>query len=82
MEQSILGAIKYGRNVSKKRLSITNVLSRISKTSASNLDTKFLEKELHQIIGKGLIDSSYKIINKGNLMLKPHRMVPIFRITM
>ena len=60
MEQSILEVIDYVRNVSKRRLSIANILSRISKT-ASNLDTRSLEK--------GLIDSSYKIVNNVNLKL-------------
>ena len=84
MEQSILEATDYVRNVSKKRLSITNILSRINKTSASKLDTRSLEKEFLQLIGKALIDSSYKIVNKVNLKLKlkPHRKIPIFRITM
>ena len=68
MKQSILEAIDYVRNVTKKRLSNANILSRISKTSASNLDTRSLEKELHQMIAKGLIDSSYKIVN--NIKLK------------
>ena len=69
MEQSLLEATDYVKNVIKKRLSIANILSRISKTSASNLDTRSLEKELHQMIGKVLIDSSYKIVNKVNLKL-------------
>ena len=45
------------------------MLSRISKTSVSNLDTRSLEKELHQMIAKGLIHSSYKIVNNINLKL-------------
>ena len=69
IEQSILEAIDYLRNVSKKRLSITNILSRISITTASNLDTRSFEKELHQIITKGLLNSSYKIVNNINLKL-------------
>ena len=40
--------------------------SRIKKISASNLDTRSLEKELHQMIAKRLIDSSYKIVNNIN----------------
>ena len=67
MKQSILEAIDYVRNVSKKRLSNANILSRISKTGATNLDTRSLEKELHQMIAKGWIDSSYKIVNNMNL---------------
>ena len=67
MEQSILEAINCVRNFGKKRLSIANILSRISKTSASNLDTRSVEKELHQMIAKGLIDSSYKIVSNVNL---------------
>ena len=69
MEQSILETINYVRNVSEKKLSIANILSRISKTSASNLDTRSLEKELHQMIAKGLIDSSYEIVTNVNLKL-------------
>ena len=69
IEQSILEAIDYLRNVSKKRLSITNILSRISITTTSNLDTRSFEKELHQIITKGLLNSSYKIVNNINLKL-------------
>ena len=69
MEQSILEAIDYVRYVSKKRLSIANILSRLSKTGASNQDTRSLEKELQQMIYKGLIDSSYKIVNNINLKL-------------
>ena len=45
------------------------MLSRVSKTSVSNLDTRSLEKELHQMIAKGLIHSSYKIVNNINLKL-------------
>ena len=45
------------------------MLSRISKTSVSNLDTRSIEKELHQMIAKGLINSSYKIENNINLKL-------------
>ena len=61
MEQLILEAIDYVRNVNKKRLSIANILSRISKTSASNLETRSLVKELHQMIAKRFIDSSYQV---------------------
>ena len=64
MEQSILEAIDYVRNVSRK-----DSPSRIKKISASNLDTRSLEKELHQMIAKGLIDSSYKIVNNINQKL-------------
>ena len=52
-----------------KRLSITNILSRIAKTCASNLETRSLGKELRQTIAKGLIDRSYKIVNNINLKL-------------
>ena len=55
--------------MSVRKLSIANILSRISKTSASTLDTRSLEKELHQMIAKGLIGNSYKIVNHINLKL-------------
>ena len=57
------------RKCQYKRLSITNILSRITKTCASNLETRSLEKELRQTIAKGLIDRSYKIVNNINLKL-------------
>ena len=67
MEQAILEVINYVTIVSKKRLSIANILSRISKTSASNLSSnRSLEKELHQMIAKGITDSSYEIVNNVN----------------
>ena len=55
--------------MSVRKLSIANILSRISKTSASTLDTRSLEKELLQMIAKGLIGNSYKIVNHINLKL-------------
>ena len=67
----------------KKILSVANILSRICKTNASNLDTTFLEKELHQMIAKGLTDSSYKIENNINLKLNVETTSKVlFRITM
>ena len=41
----------------------------MSKTNASNLDTRSFKKELHQMIAKVLIDSSYKMVNNINWKL-------------
>ena len=78
-QDNCLKYIKYGtinirsdclrRKCQQKRLSIANILSRISKTCAPNLETRSLEKELRQTIAKGLTNRSYKIVNNINLNL-------------
>ena len=43
------------------------ILRRISKTSAKNLDEDLLKIEINQMINKGIIDISYKILNEHDL---------------
>ena len=64
MEKVILDAINHIKNISKIKLSLDNILQRINKISATNLDTEALRSELEKMIFKGLIDQNYRILNK------------------
>ena len=63
MEQLILKTIIVNY-VSKRKVSLDSILQRINKTSATNLDNETLKLELDQMIIKGLIDQSYKILHR------------------
>ena len=64
MGKVILDAINHIKNVSKRKLSLDNILQRINKISATNLDTEALTSELEKMIFKGLIDQNYRVLNK------------------
>ena len=64
MEKVILNAINHIKNISKGKLSLDNILQRINKISATNLDTEALRSELEKTIFKGLIDQNYRILDK------------------
>ena len=66
IEKVILDAINHIRNISKRKLSLDNILQRINKISAPNLDTEALRSELEKMIFKGLIDQNYRVLNKEN----------------
>ena len=68
MEQLILKTINHAIHVSKRKVSIDSNLKR--KTSATNLDDKILKLGLDQMIIKGLIDQSYKILHRKRLHLE------------
>ena len=70
MEQLILETIDYVKHVSKRKVSVGSILQRINKTSATNLDNETLKLELDQMIIKGLIDQSYKILHRDRLHLE------------
>ena len=61
--------IDHVRNVSKRKVSLDNILQRINKTNATNLDNETLKLELDQMIIKGLIDQNYKILDRDRLHL-------------
>ena len=61
MEKVILDAINHIRNISKRKLSVDNILQRINKISAT---TEALRSELEKMIFKGLIDQNYRVLNK------------------
>ena len=68
MEQLISKTINHAKHVSKRKVSIDSNLKR--KTSATNLDDKILKLQLDQMIIKGLIDQSYKILHRKRLHLE------------
>ena len=64
MEKVILDAINHIKNISKRKLSLDNILQRINKISARNLDTETLRSELEKMIFKDLIDQNYRVLKK------------------
>ena len=70
MEQLILETIDHVKHVSKRKVSLDSTLQRINKTSATNLDNETLKLELDQMIIKGLIDQSYKILHRDRWHLE------------
>ena len=64
MEKLILKTIGFVNYVSKRKVSLDSILQRINKTSTTNLDNETLKLELDQMIIKGLIDQSYKILHR------------------
>ena len=64
MEKVILDAINHIRNISKRKLSLDNILQRINKIFAPNLDTEAVRSELEKMTFKGLIDQNYRVLNK------------------
>ena len=64
MEKVILDAINHIKNVRKRKLSLDNIVQRINKISATNLDTETLRSELEKMIFKDLIDQNYRVLNK------------------
>ena len=64
MEKVILDAINHIKNISKRKLSLDNILHRINTISATNLDTEALRSELERMIFKGIIVQNYRVMNK------------------
>ena len=58
MEKVSLDAINHINYISKRKLSLDNILQRINNVSATNLDTEALRSELEKMIFKGLIDKT------------------------
>ena len=70
MENQILEAISHIKNVSIKSPTAEKILNHISKTSASNIDLKFVNETIKQLIAKNEINDNFKIIvepENGNL---------------
>ena len=58
----ILESIRQIKEVSREKVFRNNIINRINKTSATITDNKSLTFELEQMIIKGLIDQTYKIL--------------------
>ena len=70
MEQLILKTIDHVEHVSKRKVSLDSILQRIKKASATNLENETLKLEQDQMIIKGLIDQSYRILHRDRLHLE------------
>ena len=66
MEQLILKMIDHVKHVSKRKISLDNILQSINKTSATNLYNETLKLELDQMIIKG---QNYKILHRDRLQI-------------
>ena len=62
MDLAILEAIKYIKQISKKKVSLENVLQRINKTNATNIDIDTRRTDVDNMLDNGLIDQDYKIL--------------------
>ena len=59
-------SIRHIKEVSTKKVSLDNIMNRIKKTSATNMDNKSFTLELEQMITKGLIVQNCKILIREN----------------
>ena len=66
MENLILVSIRHIKEVSTKKVSLDNIMNRIKKTSATNMDNKSFTLELEKMITKGLIVQNCKILIREN----------------
>ena len=62
MDLAILEAIKYIKQISKKKVSLENILQRINKTNATNIDIDTLRIDVDNMLPNGIIDQGYKIL--------------------
>ena len=62
MDLVILEAIKYIKQISKKKVSLENILQRINKTNATNTDIDTLRIDVDNMLRNGIIDQDYKIL--------------------
>ena len=62
MDLAILEAIKYVKQISKKKVSLENILQRINKTNATNIDIDTLRIDVDNMLRNGIIDQDYKIL--------------------
>ena len=62
MDLEIFEAIKYIKQISKKKVSLENILQRINKTNATNIDIDTLRIHVDNMLRNGIIDQDYKIL--------------------
>ena len=62
MDLAILEAIKYIKQISKKKVSLENILQRINKTNATNIDIDTLRIDVDNMLRNGIIYQDYKIL--------------------
>ena len=62
MDLAILEATKYIEQISKKKVSLENILQGINKTNATNIDIDTLRVDVDNMLRNGIIDQDYKIL--------------------
>ena len=62
MELAILEAIKYVKKISKKKVSLENIIQRMNKANTTNIDSDTLSIDIENMLRKGIIDQDYKIL--------------------
>ena len=62
MNLAILEAIKYIKQISKNKVSLENMLQRINKMNATNIDIDTLRIDVDNMLCNGIIDQDYKIL--------------------
>ena len=60
----IKDGILHIKQVSKKKVSIENLLQRLNKSAATNINNDNLTIEIESMLRKGLIDQDFKILGK------------------
>ena len=64
MEKLITDAILHIKQVSKKKVSLENLLQRLNKSAATNINSDNLKIEIESMLRKGLTDQDFKILGK------------------
>ena len=62
MDLAILEAIKYIKQISEKKVSLGNILQRINKTNATNIDIDNLRIHVDNMLRNRITDRDYKIL--------------------
>ena len=62
MDLAILEEIIYIKQISEKKVSLENILRRISKANATNIDIDTLRIDVDNMLRNGIIDQDYKIL--------------------
>ena len=66
MENLILDSIYQMKEVSRKNVSLNNIINRMKKSCATNMDSKSLTFQFEQMITESLIDQNYEILITGS----------------
>ena len=64
MEKLITNAILHIKQVTKKKVSLENLLQRLNESAATNINNDNLKIEIESLLRKGLIDQDFKILEK------------------
>ena len=62
MDLAILKAIKYVKQISQKKVFLENILKRIDKRNATNIDIDTLRIDVDNMLRNEIIDQDYKIL--------------------